>query len=143
MNLHPTLCDVAHVVNGKLYILGGGWTTISNGHPGYAIALTLEVPWNQLGGEHKLKCSLLDAKGKVAVNENGEPLIEAVADLSTQRQPGVLLGVPIVVPLVLPVPPVSLPAGRYAWRFFIDDHSELDWELGFNVVDVGPQRLAG
>ena len=40
------LADSAQVAEGKLYIIGGGWTVIGLGTPS-AVAVYVSVPWDQ------------------------------------------------------------------------------------------------
>jgi len=42
------LCDSAQVADGKLYILGGGWSVTGPQPVPSAVAIKLEVDWHEL-----------------------------------------------------------------------------------------------
>jgi hypothetical protein len=62
------LADAVQAVQGKLYILGGGWDTLyvtsfPARHPSLAIALRLRVPWSPQQRTIHLGVELQDADG--------------------------------------------------------------------------------
>lgn len=62
------LADSVQAVQGKLYILGGGWDTLFVSsfparHPSLAIALRLKVPWSSTSGQLRIGVELQDADG--------------------------------------------------------------------------------
>lgn len=62
------LADSVQAVQGKLFILGGGWDTLYVGsfparHPSLAIALRLKVPWSTTSGTLRIGVELQDADG--------------------------------------------------------------------------------
>jgi hypothetical protein len=62
------LADSVQAVQGKLYILGGGWDTLYVSsfparHPSMAIALRVKVPWSSSGQQVKIGVELQDADG--------------------------------------------------------------------------------
>lgn len=64
-----TLADSAEEVNGKLYMLGGGWDRLAaKSFPTVKKRLTLpaiiSLPWQELNKEHKFEIKLLDASGR-------------------------------------------------------------------------------
>ena len=72
------LADAAEVVNGKVYMLGGGWDRIPASQQDrdlrqFAIALSMVVPWHQTNERHALEVKLIDADGQnVLFRVNGE-----------------------------------------------------------------------
>ncbi len=46
------LCDSAQVADGKLYVLGGGWSMTGPDPMPSAIALKIDVAWNESGEPH-------------------------------------------------------------------------------------------
>src|SRR5207244_1129232 len=56
--------DAAQAVNGKLYIMGGGWSVMGPEPTPYAIALKVEVPWDETNKRHTLVLRLLDDDGR-------------------------------------------------------------------------------
>src|SRR5213078_2286630 len=57
------LADAAQAVEGKLYVLGGGWSVTGPQPVPMAIALKIDVPWDQANTRHSWRLELLDADG--------------------------------------------------------------------------------
>ncbi|HSL25063.1 MAG TPA: hypothetical protein VLA54_02190 [Acidimicrobiia bacterium] len=62
------LADAVQAVQGKLFILGGGWDTLYVSsfparHPAMAIALRVKVPWSSSSQQIKIGVELQDADG--------------------------------------------------------------------------------
>lgn len=79
------LADAAEVLNGKVYMLGGGWDRIPASQQErdlrlFAVALSIVVPWHQTNERHGLEVKLTDADGQrvlfnvVGQFESGRPL---------------------------------------------------------------------
>ena len=58
------LADSAQVAEGKLYILGGGWSVIGPDPAPSAVALKLEVDWHETERTHHWELFLEDADGQ-------------------------------------------------------------------------------
>ena len=83
------LADAVQAVNGKLYMLGGGWTTlhaptIPTTYP-LGIALGFRVPWQETNQVHRLEIKMMDADGASVI-----PPIQA--ELEMGRPPGLRPG---------------------------------------------------
>ena len=138
MRIILLLGDLARVADGKLDVLGAGWTVAGPGPVNLGIGMLTQVPWAEMGEEHRVELVLVDSRGEVVPGENGDPLFRVEAALRTERPPGVLLGSPAVVPLALnvnnlPVPP----GGRYSIRASVDGHTSVDWEAPFSTRPAG------
>lgn len=136
MRVTLLLCDAAQAVGGKLYVLGGGWSIAGPGPVTMALALKIEVPWDQANRIHDLRLALVDADGKPVMvpTQEGERPVEFKAKFEVGRPPGLRPGTPLDYVLALnmeslPVPP----GGRYEWRLEIDGHSEEGWRVGFST----------
>ena len=46
------LCDAAQVSDGKLFILGGGWSMTGPDPVPSAVALKIDVDWHEAGRSH-------------------------------------------------------------------------------------------
>lgn len=128
------LCDAAQEANGKLFILGGGWSIMGPAPGPMAIAIKLEVPWAATNERHTFTVRLLDADGQPFVLESDEgPLaIEMGGEFEVGRPPELPAGTPIDVPLAMNIGPLPLPPGRrWEWRLEIDGESHEDWHLSF------------
>ena len=71
------LADAAQVADGKLYLLGGGWSLHRSGnYPSqiqFAVALSILVPWNEAGTRHPTTLTIADEAGVPIVPElNGQ-----------------------------------------------------------------------
>jgi len=86
------LCDYAESVNGKLYIMGGGWTMCPAGPRSMAVAVRIDVPWSDTNTKHQVALFLQDAEGnRVVLGEPPQP-VEATGDFEVGRPPGIPQG---------------------------------------------------
>ena len=84
VNVTMLLADSAQVADGKLYILGGGWSlTVPDPSPS-AVAIKLEVGWNETGREHHWELFLEDADGAPVMIQTPEGMqpVEIRGDLT-------------------------------------------------------------
>jgi len=135
------LCDAAQVSDGKLFILGGGWSITGPEPAPSAIALKLEVDWNEAGTPHHWELFLVDADGREVHFETaeGSQAIEIRGDFTVQRPQGVPEGTPVDLPLAINLGPLPLPPGaRYTWRFTMDGETDESWSLGFTSRPPAP-----
>jgi hypothetical protein len=135
------LCDFVEAADGKLFILGGGWSLKGFGTP-MAVAALIEVPWVEANRQHRWKLSLVDGDGHAvqAPGPLGDPVgIEAGGPFEVGRPPGIPEGTALNLPLAINVGPLPLPTGRYTWRFEIDGQGEEDWHIDFTAVAGPPQ----
>jgi len=63
------LADAAQAVEGKLYILGGGWSVTGPEPSASAIAAYIQVPWDRTNVEHQFRFELIDSDGQPVVAE--------------------------------------------------------------------------
>ncbi|HUZ43489.1 MAG TPA: hypothetical protein VMU63_03730 [Acidimicrobiales bacterium] len=130
------LCDSAQVADGKLYILGGGWSLTGPDPAPSAIAMKLEIDWNEADSPHHWELYLEDADGHPVLvpGPEGVTPIEVRGDFQVGRPPGLAPGSPIDLPLAVSVGPLPLEAGtRYAWRLVMDGEGSPDWALSFTT----------
>lgn len=130
------LCDAAQVADGKLFILGGGWSLTGPDPAPSAIAIKLEVGWNEAEAAHHWELFLVDADGREVVIETpeGTHLIEIRGDFQVGRPEGVPLGSPVDLPLAINLGPLPLaPGSRYTWRLSVDGETDEGWTLGFTT----------
>ena len=59
------LCDSAQVAEGKLYILGGGWSVTGPDATPSAIAIKLDVDWHEADRPHHWELYLENADGQI------------------------------------------------------------------------------
>jgi hypothetical protein len=129
------LADAAQVVDGKIYMLGGGWSVMGPDPVPAAVAVKIEVPWDQANTPHKLRLALRDADGNVVA--------EIGSDFEVGRPPGLPAGMAIDVSQAINHGPLAglVPGQRYEWSVTIDDESRDDWGCAF-FVRPRPQAQA-
>ncbi|MEA2476941.1 MAG: hypothetical protein QOC87_1140 [Actinomycetota bacterium] len=116
------LCDAAQVADGKLFVIGGGWTLCGPGAFTHALAVKIEVPWDRSNERHSMQGMLLSEDG-VAV-QVGEPLQEVAfdSDFEVGRPPGLPAGTPLDLLFAINFGPLELPpASGYAWSIVVND----------------------
>ncbi len=136
MKVTMLLADSAQEINGKLYILGGGWSITFPGAPS-AIAMKFEVPWDRANQRHKVELELVNADGDPVLvpTPTGEQVpLRIEAMLEVGRPAGLKPGTPIDAALAINIGPLPLePERRYEWRLSIDGRQDENWMLGFST----------
>lgn len=131
MKVTMLLADSAQAVEGKLYILGGGWSTTYPGVPS-AIAMHFQVPWDRTDDRHHFRLELLTSDGDPVTDDAGNH-ISVDGDLQTGRPAGTPPGSAVGVPMAVGFPRLPLqPEQRYEWRLNVDGEMNDDWRLPFN-----------
>lgn len=130
------LCDSATVAEGKLFILGGGWTVVGPQPTPMAIALKLDVAWTELDDPHHWELFLEDADGQEVVFDTpeGPRPVEVRGDFQVGRPPGAIEGAPVSVNLAVNIGPLPFnPGQRFNWKLVVDGQSEENWALSFST----------
>jgi hypothetical protein len=130
------LADYAVVSDGKLTIVGGGWSQTGPDPAAFGIGLLIQVPWDQANAPHTFSVELLDADGTAVSFETDDVDEQPVAfggDFEVGRPPGLKPGTPLDFPVAVNSTPLPLEPGRYEWRLTIDGESRADWTLPFTV----------
>jgi len=136
MKLTLLLADAAEAVNGKLYILGGGWSITGPDPTPSAIAIKIEVPWDQANTRHQLKLELFNDDGQpiMVPGPTGEQPVVLSGEFEVGRPAGLKPGTPLDLALAFHIAPLLLPpAGRYVWRCSVDGRSDEDWQVPFST----------
>jgi len=136
MRVTMLLADAAQEVNGKLYILGGGWSVTGPDIPPMSLAIKLDVPWGESDRSHRFDIVLVDTDGRPVSSGNG-PDVRVDGTFEVGRPGGLPLGSDIDFAFAVNVPPFPLPPGRYAWQLSIDDETQADWLRPFQVRAAG------
>jgi hypothetical protein len=147
MKVTLLLADSAQAVNGKLYVLGGGWSICGPDPTPMAIAIKIEVPWDRTNIKYPILVELVDADGQ-PVSLPGEGGVEAPlrieGEIEVGRPVGVKAGTPLDAVIAINIGPVPLPPdSRFAWQFSIGGDTDEDWRVGFTTrprfAPAGPQ----
>lgn len=139
------LCDSAQVADGKLFILGGGWSIVGPQPTPSAIAMKIEVGWHEADSPHHWELFLQDADGRDVMVETpeGSRPVEVRGDFNVGRPSGLPEGSPVDVALAVNLGPIPLaPASRYTWRLTIDGDTEESWTLAFSTRPAAPEQVA-
>ena len=126
MNVTMLLADSAQVAEGKLYILGGGWSLSGPEPVPSAVAIKVEVDTHEFDRMHHWELFLEDADGQLVQFESpeGPQTIEIRGDFSASAPDGVPAGTPVDVPIAVNLGPIPLrPNSRFTWRLVIDGES--------------------
>jgi hypothetical protein len=116
------LCDFAEALNGKLYIMGGGWTICAPGPRNLALAIKVLVPWDKTNEKHKLKLILQDKDGHTI--DIGSPPRPVISDgeFEVGRPPNTPKGAPLDFAIAINFMALPLePDTQYRWQLEIDD----------------------
>jgi hypothetical protein len=126
------LADYAKVADGKLDVLGSGWSMMRAAGPfGFFVAALFQIPWDQTNTKHAFRLELLDADGRpVAL---GDESIRIDGEFEAGRPPGLKPGTPVDAPLVVPFGPLLLDSDRYEIRLTIDGETKEDWFVAFTL----------
>ena len=134
------LANAAEVADGKLFILGGGWSVYGPTPTPSAVAIKIDVPWSQANRIHQWVLRLEgedDAEVVQLPTPEGLQPVEIGGEFELGRPPGVKEGTPLDLPLAIGLGPMPLDAGRrYQWRLLINHQSRPEWVLSFTVRSV-------
>lgn len=121
MDATVLLCDFAEAVNGKLYVMGGGWNMLfaPNRPVNVSVAVVLTVGWDETNRRHSLAIVLLDHDGN-QVDIGGQP-VAIGSQFEVGRPPGVKPGTSFNTPLAFNVQGLVLPEGGYEFKVSIGE----------------------
>jgi hypothetical protein len=140
MRVTMLLADAAQEVQGKLYILGGGWSVTGPDIPPMALAIKLDVPWNAADASHEFELALVDTDGRAVLVEDaaqGPREVRIGGSFEVGRPPGLPPGSDIDCAFTVNVGAIPLASGRYAWQLWIDGETAEDWQRPFQVRERG------
>jgi len=136
MQAQLLLADSAQVVNGKMYVLGGGWNQIGPKPSAMAVVIRFVVPWDETNKKHQWVLRLLDEDGRSVIlgnAENARP-IEVKGQFEAGRPVGSEPGSDTSIPIAVNIGSLPLPAGkRLEWRLFVDEETQDGWREPFRV----------
>jgi hypothetical protein len=133
MNAQLLLADAAQAVNGKLYVLGGGWSIVGPHPQPMAIAARVEV--DEEGDVH-LRIELVDESGEIVTTatEAGAAPVSLEAQTPVRRNPDTPDEAPLVFPFAINFAPIPLePGRRYEWRLHINGEWQPAWSVAFRT----------
>lgn len=116
------ICDFAEVLNGKLYIMGGGWSrfALTPGRPfvDVSVAAKIYFPWTSANKPVQMEIALFTEDGG-RVTHDGQP-IQVSGAVEVGRPPGLPNGTEIDLPITWKFNALPLAVGRYEWQLIVD-----------------------
>lgn len=138
LNAILLLCDAAQVVDGKLYILGGGWSRIVQIQPplNMALAVRILIPWHEANKRHHFEARLINQDGVLVILPQGPVIIPGQIEVG--RPVGLKAGASLDTSIAINVA-IDLKPGTYRWDFLLNEH--LAAQATFDVIDAtrGPK----
>lgn len=132
LNASVLLADYAAVADGKLTVVGAGWTFTGPDPAPSALGILIEVPWDRTNRPMHLSVLLNEEDGRPVMGPGGP--IQIDGDFEAGRPPGHPPGAPIMVPMAFNFGPLPLdPGNRYVWELSIDGETMEHWQVGFNT----------
>jgi hypothetical protein len=140
------LADAAQAADGKLWILGGGWTITGPGAINCAVAIDIKLDWHELNIGHTVKLELYDAAGEPVLlpqPDGGEMpvMIESwfKSAPSPEMRPGGAIGTVLAFTFLM----LQLAsASDFVWRLSVDGQSHPDWYVGFSTREEAHAKAA-
>jgi hypothetical protein len=138
------LCDAVQFIDGKLYVLGWGWSYTVPGRP-HGLGVKIDIGWTELEIEHHVEIHLEDEDGQPVFVDGPDGTSQAIEirhDIRVPRLPEIAEGASVSVPLGHSIGPLPLePGRRYSWRLTIDGESDENWLATFAVVPPPAEAL--
>ena len=143
MRFWPLLADHAQAIDGKLYLMGGGWNIVGPAPTTMALAGVLELEWDEANQPRHLSIELLTEDGRPVTvpTPTGDRPVHIEANVEVGRPAGTRPGTPFNIPIAINLGPLPIPpGGRYVWRFTIAGATHDNWRLPFSTraVPAGP-----
>jgi hypothetical protein len=143
MNVTLILSDFVEVAEGKLYILGGGWTFKGQGTP-MGVGIIIEVPWDATNRVHSWTLRLVDADGQAVrapFGEGGGQPVVVEGQVDVGWPAGHPSGTPLNVPLGINFGPIPLPPGqRFTFVLEVDGEPAENGQVSFSTHPSPPAR---
>lgn len=134
LRVNVMLADYAQVADGKLNVLGGGWSVTGPDPSPFAIAGLFEVPWHLADQLHTFRFELIDMDGTAVMCRTPDGMQEVFFEGSFElghpadAKPGSVQRVPFALNGgMLPLEPGT----HYEWRLSVDGGVHDGWRLPF------------
>ena len=105
MRVTMLLADFAQVSDGKLTVVGGGWSLTGPEPVPFGIAILIRVPWDQANQRQVMRLELLDADGQPVEMETEEGQQQVVffddVPFEVGRPAGLKPGTPLDFPVAI------------------------------------------
>lgn len=138
MRAQLILCDAAQAdANGKVHILGAGWTITQTPLPPQSIVALVGLTFPETESQHVARLQLEDADGRV-VTAPDNTVLTFDQPFQVNLPPGAPAGLYVPTPIVLNIGPgLPVPPGDYVWRLQVDGDTDENWTAPFQVRAPG------
>lgn len=113
--------DAATVSEGKINILGGGWTRITAGAANFTLVVRIDIPWTMTNQQLPWSLALVDQDGRPYVPDGGESPVELAGEMHMERPQQGDYGSSFDAPMLFPFVGLPLRPGTYEWVFTVAD----------------------
>ena len=123
MKTQVILCDWAQAINGKLYIMGAGWSRVVSTIPfNLGVAIIIKIPWTATNQKHELQFSVLDGDGTLMSFQGatGVAPIQIKGEFGAGRPMDIKPGSDIDATLGFSIGPIILPPNDYVCELQIN-----------------------
>lgn len=148
IQLQTMLADYAQVAEGKLNVIGAGWSHCGPAPTPSALAFIASVPWDLANQRYALAAELVD-EDYVPFRPEDAPedfKFRFEVPLEVGRPPGITAGSSLDWVQAVNIGPLPLePGKRYVWVITLNGETKEGWSHPFNVrpADFGGIRLVG
>ncbi len=135
------LADYARVAEGKLDVVGSGWTMTSS-PANFGVGILFQIPWDRTNAQIQFTLELVDVDGELLTQETDDgptPVAQLRGAVSVGRPVELKPGTPQTVPFAANFAAMPLPPGeRFAWRLSVDDDPDSSWSAPFSTRPAAP-----
>lgn len=111
------LCDFAEVINGKLYLMGAGWSRVAANNPiNVGVAIFWRIPWSDANRQQSIEVAFVTEDGEPFLSPEGEP-VGLRGDAEVGRPAGVKPGSLLDAPIAFNIGGMVFPEGGYRCEF--------------------------
>ena len=109
--------DAASISDGKINMLGAGWTRISAGLANFCVVVRLDIPWTMTNTQLEWSLDLTDQDGRLYEPLENSGGLHLEGQVQVGRAEGLSQGASMEAPLVIPFIQLPLRTGPLEWRF--------------------------
>lgn len=115
------LCDAVQAAEGKLWILGGGWTrTPANTPAPQGLGVIIHVPFDMANKTLGLEVALLDADGQPVLRGDPAGPVGSAGQFEVGRPAGIKPGETLNFPIAFRFNGMFHEPGGYVWECRVD-----------------------
>ena len=109
--------DAASISDGKINMLGAGWTRISSGLANFCVVVRIDIPWTMTNSDLDWSLDLTDQDGQIYEPTESSGKLHLEGQVQVGRPTDLAQGASLEAPLVIPFIQLPLRPGPLEWRF--------------------------